>query len=55
MTDDAPTGGVLERYRAALMGIASCATQCVCCEAHRQYALKALGHDVEIVTDTLDI
>lgn len=43
---------VLEK---AMTDIASCATQCLCCEMHRRIAVEALGHDVEIVTDTLDI
>lgn len=37
----------------ALQGIASCATQCVCCEMHRQIAEKALGYSVEITTDRI--
>ena len=37
----------------ALQGIASCATQCVCCEMHRQVALKALGYEVGITTDSI--
>lgn len=37
--------GKLER---ALEGIASCATQCICCEMHRRIAVGALGYDVEI-------
>lgn len=39
---------------AALQGIASCATQCPCCEMHRRVAVKALGYDVAIVTDRID-
>lgn len=36
------------KLEAALEGIASCATQCICCEMHRNIAVKALGYDVEI-------
>lgn len=41
----------IEEIETALQGIAACATQCVCCEMHRKIAIKALGYDVEIVTD----
>lgn len=40
-----------QKLEAALQEIAACATQCVCCEMHRKIAIKALGYDVEIVTD----
>lgn len=33
----------LERYRLALGGIASCATQCACCRLHVEVALRALA------------
>jgi hypothetical protein len=36
----APT---LERYRRALEGIASCATQCGCCRMHVEIAQEALA------------
>lgn len=39
-----------EKLEAALEGIAACATQCVCCEMHRQIAEKALGYPVEVTT-----
>lgn len=42
-----------EKLEKTLEGIASCATQCPCCEMHRQLAVKALGYEVEITTDTL--
>ena len=42
--------GTLEQ---ALQGIASCATQCVCCEMHRRIAVKALGYEVGITTDSV--
>jgi hypothetical protein len=38
----APALAELERYRLALGGIASCATQCVCCRLHVEVALRAL-------------
>lgn len=38
----------------ALQGIASCATQCPCCEMHRRIAEKALGYKVMIATNTYD-
>ena len=38
----------------ALQGIGSCATQCPCCEMHRQVANRALGYDVAITTDRID-
>lgn len=43
---------VLEK---TLEGIASCATQCLCCEMHRRMAVKALGYEVQITTDRLDV
>jgi len=44
-----------QKLERAMQGIASCATQCPCCEMHRQVAERALGYKVEIVTDKLDI
>lgn len=45
----------VDKLERALQGIASCATQCPCCEMHRLISEKALGYEVEIVTDKLDI
>lgn len=42
-----------DRFQVALEGIASCATQCPCCEMHRRVAEKALGYTVEITTDRI--
>lgn len=44
---------VVGKLQKALEGIASCATQCPCCEMHRQVAEKALGYSVEITTDRI--
>jgi hypothetical protein len=44
-----------QKLEQALQGIASCATQCPCCEMHRQVAEKALGYKVEIVTDKISL
>jgi hypothetical protein len=38
----------IEKLTKALIGIASCATQCPCCEMHRRIANKALGHEVDL-------
>lgn len=43
-----------QRLEQAMQGIASCATQCPCCEMHRRVAVRALGYDVAIVTDKID-
>lgn len=43
-----------QRLEQAMQGIASCATQCLCCEMHRRVAVRALGYDVAIVTDKID-
>lgn len=43
-----------QRLEKAMQGIASCATQCPCCEMHRRVAVRALGYDVAIVTDKID-
>lgn len=45
----------IERLERTFQGIASCATQCTCCEMHRRLAVKALGYEVEITTDTLTV
>lgn len=42
-----------EKLEVTLQGIASCATQCPCCEMHRQVAERALGYTVEITTDKI--
>lgn len=41
-----------ERYRRALAGIASCGTQCPCCELHRRIARRALD-GISSPTETL--
>ena len=42
-----------QKLECALQGIASCATQCPCCEMHRQVANRALGYEVVITTDRI--
>jgi hypothetical protein len=42
-----------DKHERALQGIASCATQCPCCEMHRQVANRALGYEVVITTDRI--
>ena len=42
-----------KKLESALEGIASCATQCPCCEMHRQVAVKALGYEVDVTTDNI--
>lgn len=46
---------LIEKLEQTLQGIASCATQCPCCEMHRRLAVKGLGYEVEITTDTLTV
>ena len=53
ISDPSPDYVYALKLQAALESIAACATQCSCCEMHRRVAKKALGHSVEIVTDTL--
>lgn len=55
VSDPSPDYLYALKLQSALEGIASCATQCVCCEMHRQVAEKALGRSVEITTDKLPI
>lgn len=43
-----------QKLEQALQGIASCATQCPCCEMHRRVAVRALGYEVTITTDSID-
>lgn len=38
----------MEKLVQALEGIASCATQCPCCEMHRRLANKALGYSMPV-------
>lgn len=54
LTPPADTRTREQRLEQAMQGIASCATQCPCCEMHRRVAVRALGYDVAIVTDKID-
>lgn len=51
MTNEQALVKRVEVLTKALEGIASCATQCLCCEMHRNIAVKALGYEVEIITE----
>jgi hypothetical protein len=53
VSDPSPDYLYAMKLQTVLEGIAACATQCVCCEMHRQIAEKALGYTIEVVTDTI--
>lgn len=44
---------LIKGLQKALEGIASCATQCTCCEMHRRIAVKALGYEVEVTMEAV--